>query len=60
MYFQIYKDSDGDWRFRLKALNGEIIATGEGYRRKATCLAAIELIKCSQNAPVRMVRKGEE
>ncbi len=35
--FEIYKDKAGEFRFRLKAKNGEIIATGEGYTTKANC-----------------------
>ncbi len=30
--FEIYKDKAGEFRFRLKATNGQIIATGEGYK----------------------------
>ena len=29
--FEIYADKSGEFRFRLKAKNGQIIATGEGY-----------------------------
>ena len=29
--FEVYKDKKGEFRFRLKAANGEIIATGESY-----------------------------
>lgn len=29
--FEIYKDAKGEFRFRLKAGNGEIVATGESY-----------------------------
>ena len=32
--FEIYKDKAGEFRFRLKATNGQIIATGEGYKSK--------------------------
>ncbi len=35
--FEIYKDKAGEFRFRLKAKNGQIIATGEGYTTKANC-----------------------
>ena len=31
---EIYRDSAGEWRFRVKGRNGEIVATGEGYTRK--------------------------
>ena len=36
--FQVYVDKAGEYRFRLKATNGEIIATSEGYKAKASCL----------------------
>lgn len=35
--FEIYKDKKGEFRFRLKAKNGEIIAVGEGYTTKVSC-----------------------
>ena len=47
--FEVYKDKIGEFRFRLKAVNGEIIAVGEGYSSKAACLNGIESIK--KNAP---------
>ena len=35
MKFEIYKDENGDWRWRLVARNGRIIAvSGEGYKRR--------------------------
>jgi len=40
--FEIYKDIKGEYRFRLKAPNGEIIANGEGYTSKEHCLKGIE------------------
>lgn len=40
-HFQIYRDSRGDWRWRLKAGNGEIIATGEGYASRFNVRRAI-------------------
>ncbi|MFJ4793987.1 YegP family protein [Kitasatospora purpeofusca] len=47
--FEVYRDAAGKYRFRLKAGNGEIIATGEAYESKAGCLNGIESIKT--NAP---------
>ena len=47
--FEVYVDKRGEFRFRLKATNGQIIATGEGYKAKAGCLNGIESIK--KNAP---------
>lgn len=47
--FEVYKDKAGEFRFRLKAGNGQIIAVGEGYKAKASCLNGIESIR--KNAP---------
>ena len=43
--FEVYADKAGEFRFRLKATNGEIIGTGEGYKKKASCLNGIESIR---------------
>ena len=56
--FEVYKDKAGEFRFRLKARNGEIIATGEGYKAKASCLNGIDSIR--RNAPDSPVVKEEE
>lgn len=51
--FYVFKDANGEWRWRLVAANGKQIATsGEGYKSKAKCVAAIELVKKSADAPV--------
>ena len=47
--FEIYKDKKGEFRFRLIAANGQVIATSEGYASKASCLKGIESVK--KNAP---------
>lgn len=47
--FEVYQDKAGEFRFRLKAKNGEIIVTGEGYKAKDSCLNGIESI--GKNAP---------
>ena len=43
--FEVYKDSAGEFRFRLKASNGQVIATGESYKTKAGVLNGIDSIK---------------
>ena len=43
--FEVYQDKAGEFRFRLKARNGEIIGTSEGYTAKAGCLNGIESVK---------------
>ena len=47
--FEVYVDKAGEYRFRLKAANGQVIATGEGYKAKKSCLNGIESIR--KNAP---------
>ena len=47
--FEMYEDKAGEFRFRLKARNGQIIATSEGYVAKDGCLNGIESVR--KNAP---------
>ncbi len=54
MTYHVYKDAAGEWRWRLLAANNRNIAnSGESYADKRDCLAAIELVKASSNAPVK-------
>lgn len=44
--FEIYKDAKEEFRWRLKAANGQVIATsGAGYKAKADCQHGIEVIR---------------
>ena len=44
--FEVYEDKAGEWRWRLRANNGEIIGdSGEGYVYKHDCEHGIELVK---------------
>ncbi|WP_312700218.1 YegP family protein [Sedimentibacter sp.] len=43
--FEIYKDKAGEFRFRLKAKNGEIIAVSEGYKAMDSCKNGIESVR---------------
>lgn len=47
--FELYQDKAGEFRFRLKATNGQVIAVSEGYKAIASCLNGIESVK--KNAP---------
>ena len=47
--FEVYADKAGEFRFRLKAVNGQIIAVSEGYKAMASCMNGIESVK--KNAP---------
>ena len=47
--FELYKDNAGEFRFRLKAGNGENILASEGYKAKGSAENGIESVK--KNAP---------
>ncbi|WP_300078936.1 YegP family protein [Propioniciclava sp.] len=47
--FEVYQDKAGKYRFRLKASNGQVIATGEAYESKAACLKGVASVQ--KNAP---------
>lgn len=52
--FVLYKDTAGEWRWRLFATNGKTIAdSGEGYKNKADCLHGAKLVaSTATGAPV--------
>ncbi len=43
--FEIYKDNAGEFRFRLKAANGQIIAVSEGYTTMKACVNGVNSVK---------------
>ena len=43
--FEVYADKAGEFRFRLKATNGQVIAVSEGYKALASCMNGIESVK---------------
>ncbi len=43
--FEVYEDKSGDFRFRLKARNGAIIAASEPYTSKAACFGGIDSVR---------------
>ena len=43
--FEVYQDKAGEFRFRLKATNGQIIAVSEGYKAMKSCLNGIASVK---------------
>ena len=55
--FEMYTDKAGEFRFRLKAKNGQIIAVSEGYTTIANCVNGIESVK--KNAPEAEIVKAE-
>lgn len=49
--YELYKESAGGFRFRLKAGNGEVIATSESYVSKASAQNGIESVKTNADSP---------
>ena len=43
--FELYTDKKGEFRYRLKATNGQIIAVGEAYKAKKSCLGGVESVR---------------
>ena len=43
--FEIYTDKRGEFRFRLKARNGQIIAVSEGYKTMKACQNGVASVK---------------
>jgi uncharacterized protein YegP (UPF0339 family) len=58
--FEVYKDRGGEFRWRLRATNTQILATsGDGYKSKRDCMSAIESVKRDvANAPVEDTTEG--
>jgi hypothetical protein len=55
--FEIYADKSGDYRFRLKAGNGEIILSSEGYSSKSACINGVESVKKNASDEGRYEKK---
>jgi uncharacterized protein YegP (UPF0339 family) len=58
--FELKKSSNGQFRFNLKAANGQVILTSELYTEKRGALSGIESVK--RNAPIdeRYERKANK
>ncbi|MDR0309750.1 MAG: YegP family protein [Candidatus Methanoplasma sp.] len=51
--YEIFMDKGGKYRFRLKAMNGEIIASSQGYMSKGSCKKGIASVsKNAAEAPI--------
>ena len=51
--FEIFRDSQGLWRFRLRAANHKIVCQSEGYTSRRGCLNGIDSVKrCSGGADI--------
>jgi uncharacterized protein YegP (UPF0339 family) len=57
--FEIYKDKKGEYRYRLKSGNGEIILSGEGYEDKAGAENGIESVRTNSQDEGRYELAGK-
>lgn len=55
--FIISKRTNGEYQFNLKATNGQVILTSEGYVAKASCKTGIESVKTNAPTDTRYDRR---
>lgn len=55
--FVVSKRGNGEFRFNLKAGNGETILSSEGYAAKASCLSGVESVRKNSQDDARYDRK---
>jgi len=56
--FEIYKDKAGEFRFRLKASNGEIVLSSEGYKSRKSCDNGVASVQKNSAIPERFEMKS--
>jgi len=56
--FVVFQDAQGQYRFQLKAGNGQVIATGEAYTTKKACLSGIASIRRNAAAAALVDQTG--
>lgn len=60
MHYEMYRDVNNEWRWRLKARNGKIVAiSGEGYRYRGGCTYNLRLVQRSGVVPVHVLSAPE-
>jgi uncharacterized protein YegP (UPF0339 family) len=55
--FEITTRKNGEYQFNLKATNGQVILTSQGYKSKATCLNGVESVKKNSLEEKRFEKK---
>jgi uncharacterized protein YegP (UPF0339 family) len=55
--FEVYQDKSGEFRFRLRAGNGQNILSSEGYKTKKACLNGIESVRKNSQSAKRFATK---
>jgi uncharacterized protein YegP (UPF0339 family) len=55
--FELYKDRKGEFRWRLRHANGNILATSsESYKARSSAIKCIETVKASADTPVKELK----
>lgn len=59
--FEMFKDKNKEWRFRVKALNNKIIAVSESYSSRQNCIKGMKSLinNVSPSSPIKDVEKDE-
>jgi len=63
MKVEIYEDAAGEWRWRMKAANGRIIATGgEGFSSKYACTDSFSKVReaCQDTVLIKELPRDDE
>lgn len=58
--FEVYVDNAGEFRFRLKAKNGQNIAASEGYKALKSCLNGVESVRKNAAEAAQEVEMEQE
>ncbi len=58
--YEVFQDKKGEWRFNLKASNGEIIAVSEGYSSKMACLKGIDSVMENANSEIDVIKETQD
>ena len=58
--FELYKDKAGKFRYRLKATNGQVILSGQGYKTKVSAKNGISSVQRNAAVDARFERKNSK
>ncbi|MFZ0487917.1 MAG: YegP family protein [Arenicellales bacterium] len=58
--FELYKDKKGEFRFRLKATNGQVILSSEGYKSKVSAKKGIASVQKNSQKESRFLKKDSK
>lgn len=57
---EIFQDAAGEWRFNIKARNGQVVASSEGYTlRKDAVRAVMAIVRVIRDPDLRILRLDE-